>query len=138
MMTAKKEKTAVGQEVFTMCDKCKVQLDHVVVSLNMDGIIEDVKCDICGSEHKYLSEKKVSPRKGMRAKKKDPARDFELLAEKFKEKKPVHYSTSGLFKADDVIDHDAFGIGIVVSTSYQKMDVIFSDQPRMLVYNRQM
>ena len=74
--------------------------------------------------------------KRVRTKKKDPARDFELLAEKFKEKKPVRYSMSGSFNADDVIDHNTFGIGIVISISYKKMDVVFADQSRVLVCNR--
>ena len=75
-------------------------------------------------------------KKGVRRKKIDPARDFELLAEKFKEKKPLHYRMSGSFKTDDVIDHNTFGIGIVVNASYDYLDVVFSDQARMLVCNR--
>ena len=55
----------------------------------------------------------------MRTQKKDPARDFEQLAEKLKGKKSVRYSMSGLFNANDVIDHETFGIGIVISTSYE-------------------
>ena len=78
----------------------------------------------------------MTPKKSARTKKKDPAIDFELLAEKFKGKKPVRYSMSGSFKANDVIDHDTFGIGIVISTSDNKMDVIFSDKLRILVCNR--
>ena len=135
-MIENKDKTPVGQNVVTMCTKCKIQLDHLVVSHNMEGIIEKVKCHTCGSEHKYNPEKKKSPQKGARAKKKDPARDFELLAETFKEKKPVRYSMSGSFKPDDVIDHNTFGMGIVISTSYKQMDVVFPDRSRILVCNR--
>ena len=80
--------------------------------------------------------KDKTPRKTKRTKKKDPARDFELLAEKLKEKKPVRYSMTGSFKADDVIDHNTFGIGIVISASNKKMDVVFADQLRILVCNR--
>ena len=83
-----------------------------------------------------MENKDKTPRKTKRTQKKDPARDFELLTEKLKEKKPVRYSMSGSFKADDVIDHNTFGIGIVVSTSYKKMDVVFADQSRILVCDR--
>ena len=51
-------------------------------------------------------------RKSVRTKKKDPAIVFELLTEKLRGRKPVRYSMSGSFKANDVIDHDTFGIGI--------------------------
>jgi hypothetical protein len=77
-----------------------------------------------------------TPRKSVRSKKKDPAKDFELLTEKFKGKKPVRYSMSGSFKADDVVDHNTFGKGIVIRTSYRKMDVVFSDKLRILVCDR--
>ena len=80
--------------------------------------------------------KDKTPRKSVRSKKKDPAKDFELLTEKFEGKKPVRYSMSGSFKADDVIDHNTFGKGIVISTSNKKMDVVFSDRLRILVCNR--
>jgi hypothetical protein len=77
-----------------------------------------------------------TPRKSVRSKKKDPAKDFELLTEKFKGKKPVRYSMSGSFKADDVVNHSTFGKGIVIRTSYRKMDVVFSDKLRILVCDR--
>jgi hypothetical protein len=137
MMIENGDKTPVAQNVVTMCNKCKTLLDHVIVSRNMEGIIEKVKCCTCGKEHKYRPEKKGPAKKGVRTKKTDPARDFKLLTEKFKEKKPVTYSMSGSFKADDVIDHDTFGMGIVISTSNKKMDVVFSDRPRILVCERQ-
>ena len=75
-------------------------------------------------------------RKSVRTKKKDPAIVFELLTEKLRGRKPVRYSMSGSFKANDVIDHDTFGIGIVISSSYTKMEVVFPDKIRMLVCNR--
>ena len=83
-----------------------------------------------------IENKDKTPRKRVKTKKKDSARDFELLIEKFKEKNPVRYSISGSFKADDVIDHNTFGIGIVISTFDKKMDVAFADQSRILVYDR--
>jgi hypothetical protein len=135
-MIENKDKTPVAQNVVTKCTKCKIQLEHVVVSHNKEGIIEKVKCLTCGSEHKYRPEKKNPSKKGVRTKKTDPARDFGLLTEKFKGKDPVRYSMSGSFKADDVIDHNTFGMGIVISTSYKQMDVVFSDRPRILVCNR--
>jgi hypothetical protein len=84
-----------------------------------------------------MTEKKDrTSRKSVRSKKKDPAKDFELLTEKLKGKKPVRYSMSGSFKADDVVNHSTFGKGIVISTSYKKMDVVFSDKLRILVCDR--
>ena len=71
-----------------------------------------------------------------RTQKIDPSRDFNTLTEKFKEKKPVSYNMSGSFKADDMIKHKTFGLGIVINASYERMEVVFSDRPRILVCNR--
>jgi len=80
--------------------------------------------------------KDKTPRKRVKTQKKDPERDFELLMEKLKGKKTVPYSMSESFKAHDVIDHDTFGKGIVIMTSHEKMDVVFSDKLRVLVFNK--
>ena len=83
-----------------------------------------------------IENKDKTPRKRVKTKKNVPARDFELLIEKFKEKNPVRYSISGSFKADDVIDHNIFGKGIVISISNKKIVVLFCDKPRILVCDR--
>jgi hypothetical protein len=135
--------TPVAQNVISKCTKCKMDLNHVVVSHSSEGIVERVKCLTCGGEHKYRPVKKSAPKKtvkaakkGTRNKKADYAKDFEGLAEKFKDKEPLHYSMAGLFKKDDVIDHTTFGMGIVISVSYQRMEVAFPEGPRVLVCNR--
>ena len=134
-MTDNKDKTPVAQDVITMCTKCKLELNHIVIIHNTDGFVERVKCHTCGSEHKYRPVKKKAPKKRV-VKKVDPARDFEKLAEKYKEKEHVPYSMSGSFESNDVIDHDTFGMGIVINVFYQKMEVAFSGGPRLLVTDR--
>jgi len=142
-MVTKIDKTPVAKNLLTKCTKCKTELEHIVVSHNADGIVERVKCLTCESEHKYRPakkkavKKKAAPRKkATRAKKEDPARNFEKLSEKFKGKKQLLYTMEGSFKADDVIDHPTFGMGIVVAATSKKMEVIFQEKPRILVCNR--
>jgi hypothetical protein len=90
-------------------------------------------------EHTPLDGKKIKAvrKKAVRPKKVDPAKDFELLTEKFKGKKPRSYSMSGSFRAEDVIEHSTFGVGIVISAFNKQMEVVFSDRPRILVFNRE-
>ena len=141
-MIKDKNRTPVAQDLVTRCTKCKLELSHVVVFHNEDGVVERVKCKTCGSEHKYRPGKKKAPAKIPKKKKRTVtkkehfAKKFEILAEKFKEKEPVNYSMSGSFKPDDVIDHKTFGMGIVTSVSYQKMEVAFSEGPRLLSCDR--
>jgi DNA replicative helicase MCM subunit Mcm2 (Cdc46/Mcm family) len=140
-MTKTKDRTPVAQTVATMCMKCEMELNHVVVAHNAEGLVEKVKCNTCGSEHKYHPDKKrvtkKTPKKTIRTQEMDLTKTFEKLAEKFKEKKPLPYSMSGSFKNDDVIDHKTFGMGIVTGATHDKMEVAFSDGPRILVCNRQ-
>lgn len=142
IMKKDKDRTPVAKDLVTLCTRCGLELSHVVVVHNLQGIVERVKCKTCGSEHKYHPEKKTPPPKTPRPKKpaipkrKDPAKEFQKLSEKFKEKKSIAYSISGLFQPDDVIDHKTFGTGIVTSVSYQKMEVAFSEGRRILACNR--
>jgi len=140
-MTKDKDRTPVAQNVITICTKCEMELDHVVVAHNAAGIVERVKCHTCGGEHKYRPDKKRATKKTsvkqISTKEVDSTETFERLAQKFKEKKPLPYRMSGSFKNDDVIDHRTFGMGIVISASHDKMEVAFSDGPRILVCNRE-
>ncbi|MBM3301253.1 MAG: hypothetical protein FJY85_15030 [Deltaproteobacteria bacterium] len=140
-MTKDKDRTPVAQNVFTMCTKCEMELNHVVVAHGAGGVVERVKCHTCGSEHKYRPDKKKATKKpskkSISPKEVDSTKAFEKLAEKFKEKKALPYSMSGSFKNDDVIDHKTFGTGIVTGASYDKMEVAFSDGPRVLACNRE-
>ncbi|MBN2034556.1 MAG: hypothetical protein JW836_14885 [Deltaproteobacteria bacterium] len=140
-MTKDKDRTPVAENVITKCMKCNMELNHVVVANNAAGIVERVKCLTCGSEHKYRPEKKKATRKTSKksifTREVDLEKTFETLAQKFKEKKPLPYKISESFKNDDVIDHKTFGMGFVISASCDKMEVVFSDRPRLLACNRE-
>ena len=139
-MTKDKDRTPVSENVITKCTKCNMELNHVVVANNAAGIVERVQCLTCGSEHKYHPEKKKATKrtskKSIFTQEVDLTKTFETLAQKFKEKKPLPYRMSGSFKNDDVIDHNTFGMGIVINASCDKMEVVFSDRPRLLACNR--
>jgi hypothetical protein len=137
-MADDKNRTPVAQNLFTMCTKCELELNHIVIAHNSKGTVERVKCLTCGTEHKYRADKKkAAVKKGTVTRKVDFSKTYEALAEKFRDKIPLPYSMSGLFKKDDVIDHKTFGMGIVTNASYDKMEVAFQDGPRHLVCNRQ-
>jgi len=95
-MTKDKNRTPVAQNVVTMCTKCEMELNHVVVAHNATGIVERVKCHTCGSEHKYRPDKKraakKSSKKSIGTHDADLTKTFEELAEKFKKKERLPYS----------------------------------------------
>lgn len=140
-MTKDKDRTPVAEDVATLCTKCEMELNHVVVAHNAEGIVERVKCRTCGSEHKYHPDKKrpgkKTAKKSISIQEVDLTKTFEKLAEKFKEKQRLPYTMSGSFKNDDVIEHKTFGMGIVTGATHDKIEVCFSDRPRILVCNRE-
>ena len=138
-----KDRTPVAQNLMTFCTRCKMELKHVVVFHGVDGMVEKVKCLTCGSEHKYHSDRKKKSAKTEKVRKKNPpaakrrdSSEFEALSEIFGQKEPIPYSMSGAFKAEDVIEHKAFGKGFVTSVSFQKMIVVFLSETRTLACNR--
>ena len=139
-MIKDKVRTPVAKTVVTMCTRCEMELNHVVLVHNAGGFVERVKCNTCGSEHKYRHDKKTPPgkiaKKTIRTKSGDFTKTFEKLAEKFKDKEPIPYSMSGSYKNDDVIVHKTFGMGIVTKVSNHKIEMIFSGGPRVLVCDR--
>jgi len=147
-MTQDKDKTPVAQNIATRCTKCKMELNHTVISHTLEGIVARVQCRTCGSEHKYYpAKKKAAPRAARTArstagqtaaarKAAIDALDFERLSEKLRNRERVPYSMSGSFKFNDVIDHAAFGIGIVIKLFHQRMDVLFSDGLKTLACDK--
>ncbi len=139
-MTQDKDRTPVALSITTLCTKCKMQLNHIVMCHTMEGIVARVKCRTCGSEHKYHPEKKKTPRKTARvttrtaaSKKVSAAPDFAEFSEQIKNKESIPYTMSGSFKVGDVIDHATYGKGLVTKTSRQRIWVLFFDGPRTLV-----
>ena len=143
-MTQDKDRTPVAQDITTLCTKCKMELNHTVIAHTEDGIVARVQCRTCGSEHKYHPEKKKASRKAASATGKTPRQkaagrktstvpDLAKLLEKVKDKTTVPYSMSGTFRVNDVIDHATFGVGLVMKTSRQRINVLFSDALRTLV-----
>jgi len=92
-MTKDKDRTPVAENVMTMCTKCEMELNHVVVAHNAGGIVERVKCHTCGSEHKYRPDKiratKKASKKSISTHEVHLTQTFEELAEKFKKKDAI-------------------------------------------------
>jgi len=136
------DKTPVARVIVTRCRKCKLELSHTVVAHNREGIVAKVKCNTCGSEHKYYPEKKRLATKKKKeeaaklAKQNREAKEYAGLLEQNLEKKVKPYSMSLNYSDHDVIDHKTFGKGIITKVNDQKMDVLFEMGHRMLACGR--
>ncbi len=141
----------VGNNIDAYCTKCKLLLSHTVVS-EVGGVAHNVQCKTCGSQHKYRrapSERKtggktvrevLSRRASVNSAGKQPL-NATLLWE-LKHRDLDHdtaireYRMNDKYKAGEVIQHHAFGVGFVERiTSDTRMNVLFKDAVKMMAMN---
>ena len=133
------DRTPVAKDIITICSKCKLELSHIVVRHNIEGIVDRVKCHTCGFEHKYKPVKKKSETAKKRkspVRKKSAEKEYESLMEKNMHIVPVPYSMKASFSEGDIIDHKTFGKGIVLATSFERIEVLFQEGLKMLAADK--
>ena len=143
MIDIEKDKVPVAGDILTRCTKCKLELRHIVVSHNSEGIVGRVKCCTCGGEHKYYSDqqralaKKKKEKAAKVAKKDRDAERYARLLEQNQGKKKIPYGMFQKYKDHDIIDHKTFGTGVITTAYSQKIDVLFETGLRILACNRE-
>ncbi|GFO68059.1 hypothetical protein GMLC_16380 [Geomonas limicola] len=141
----------VGDIVDSQCTRCKALLNHTIIAM-VAGQVVRVKCNTCGSEHnhrpaKEAKEPKVAATKAAsartsttgaapRSRAKVPAQSDESIWEEMI--RPLDpdlagpYSMEGKFKANTLMAHPSFGIGVVVSCQSGKVEVVFKTGRKLL------
>jgi sulfite reductase alpha subunit-like flavoprotein len=133
------DRTPVAKDIITVCSRCKLELNHIVVRHNAEGIVDRVKCHTCGFEHKYKPVKKkaaTTKKRKSPARKKSPEKQYEALMAKNSEVVPVPYSMKASYSEGDIIDHKTFGKGIVIETSFERIEVLFQDGAKTLAADK--
>ena len=141
-------KTA-GDSVESQCTKCKALLNHTIIAL-VAGKVARVKCNTCGSEHNHrpVKEPKVAAVKGAKVEKEKVAKapraktvkaptisDEEIWEEMIRPLDPdlaVPYNMEGKFRANSLLAHPTFGIGMVSSCQTGKIEVVFKAGRKLL------
>jgi len=138
---------AAGDPVESQCTRCKALLNHTIIAL-VAGKVARVKCNTCGSEHNHrpAKEPKVAVVKGPKAEKvaraprakavKVPAiSDEEIWEGLIRPLDPdlaVPYNMEGKFRANSLLAHPTFGIGMVSSSQTGKIEVVFKMGRKLL------
>ncbi len=139
---------AVGQEIISYCLSCKLDLKHVVVAHKSgnSGAIAKVKCGTCMQIHAFRSNPgEKANQAAIKRKAKGPAREKAQVVPievewreqlSAKQNAPqIEYAPSKEFKAGDVIDHHAFGCGVVKTVrDGNKFEVIFQRDVKILIH----
>ena len=139
------ERLEPGSFVPAVCTRCKAALRHTVVAL-VDGVPKRVRCNTCGGEHVYHAPPSDDQSEERPAAKPRPARApkagtaeaawTEQLAAASKGS-GRRYAATEFFKPGQVMDHPAFGPGIVQRLAGPgKILVLFRDGARTLVCGR--
>jgi len=121
----------LGGEVETRCGKCKEIREHVIAALKENGEIARVECLTCRSNHIYREAKTTtrttSGRGTTRGTKKDGASGDSpgpLRA----------YSMQERFSIGDRLEHQKFGLGVVIDVRASKIDVKFGRELKTLIH----
>jgi hypothetical protein len=125
----------VGQDLDAWCNKCKLELAHVVVSLNATGRPHRVECKTCRDVHAYRLE---APTPGRAQSSSTPRKtDYERGLRDRDLSEAVPYDTRRTYAVDDLIRHKTLGVGLVTaSRADQKIEVLFPDGPKLLICGR--
>jgi len=144
---------SVGDNIDSYCLKCKLVLAHVIL-FKVDGVVNRVKCNTCGAEHKYRAtmpgvKKTAAVRTPGAARGRKPAAakvtvtvndaplQWNLRSRNMPPKTSIQdYYVKDTFKVKQVINHPVFGVGFVEKVASDKsIFVLFSDKVRLMGMN---
>ncbi len=140
----------IGKDIDAFCTKCKMLLNHVVVS-ELRGSVSKVQCRTCGSVHKYRGgDKKVTTEKRertTRTTKAKSSRENQASAEiqaRWQKKKDtvpadpviIDYRIGGDYRASDIVRHATFGLGFVERVlNKTRVEILFQTGLKEMVMN---
>ena len=133
---------AVAKNFYYPCSKCDAERYHRVLT-HLSETEAKLECEVCGSKKKYkignemAAKKKTTKKKTTRKKKNTHEDTWNELKEKYSDLPPEVYSVRGSFRADTVIDHPTFGIGVVTESHTRKIEVCFEESMKTLMHRRE-
>jgi hypothetical protein len=134
MSTTKKYQ--VGEEITSVCTKCKLALDHTIAAMVGERVAK-VQCKTCGGLHRYVNPAATESPARKAAKQTKLEHAWEALIQSSSSKKKQPYTFAGPFKQNDLIDHAQFGLGVVTERlSWDKIQVTFKEGQKILLSKR--
>lgn len=140
----------VGKEILSFCNKCKLTLAHIIVTMKSHTDADKVMCKTCKGTHTFkdpsATKKSATPKvakiTGMKlgkakAKSTQTVEELWTSAMNRTTRHSKEYSIKGIFEVGDLIAHPTFGPGIVERIlDGSKIEVIFRDDFRTLVHKK--
>lgn len=141
---------AVASKFHTFCKKCDSDRYHVVLTHPTSSSAK-LQCEVCKAKSTYKLPKAgavpgAKKLTGAAAKRKEASQtakknahntEYNQLLEASKTTDAQKYNMKLKFAVNQQIDHPKFGVGVIRSAQHDKIEVVFPDEVRMLVHNRQ-
>ena len=133
---------SVGQEIEAYCGKCQVVQGHTVVELKGPRISR-VRCETCKDVHAFRKTHPKPTAASAEAQKAATERRrvakaaaaFAAAMDNTDATNAVPYRHTTRFDADDIIEHQAFGVGRVMRIlADNKIEVLFRSSSKILVH----
>lgn len=132
---------AVAKKVFYPCKKCETDRYQVVVTHTSLSAAR-LECEVCKTKNTFKLEEPKTRARSTTAKKGSATTRANAHVARWTDlrdktgDKPMPYTMKSEFEVGAVVQHPKFGLGFVVQTTGQAIQVIFEDQERSLVHNR--
>ena len=131
----------VAKKVFYPCKKCETERYQVVIA-HATPKSARLECEVCKTKNLMAI---VEPKKGRAAVPKKKASASKAASELARWQqlrdsnhgKPTPYNMKSVFETGAALEHPKFGLGFVIHSSVQAIQVVFEDAERSLVHNRQ-
>lgn len=135
--------TQVGKDIIAYCTRCKMDLSHIIVSMQGDRIAK-VECKTCRSPRKYRGAKGVNDPTAVAKRKRSASVKADVipveeawmkLMHQSKGKPMLGYDYKKKYSEGDVITHQSYGDGVVEKILYpNKIQVVFQSDIKTLIH----
>lgn len=129
------ERNSAGRSIESYCTRCKLNLDHTIMATDREEIVR-VRCKTCGTTHKFkglADARKIRKQRTLKSAGEEATAEIiwetGIAEAKGKER---DYDVSVKYGIGDVVNHQAFGKGIVVRLHTNKCSMLFKDKERLM------
>ncbi|MGE4133212.1 MAG: hypothetical protein AB7F86_16335 [Bdellovibrionales bacterium] len=132
----------VAKKVFYPCKKCETDRYQVVLA-HTSLKTARLECEVCKTKNIFTVEEPKKSRSAVPKKSKKASSNraaahvakWTQLRDSATDK-PEPYNMKNLFETGVAVEHPKFGLGFVISSNGQAIQVVFEDEERSLVHNR--
>ncbi len=137
----------VAKSFFTFCKKCDVDRYHKVIT-HTSSTSAKIECEVCHSKKTYTlpkagsamakkTNKTTSTGAKKTSRKSSHADEYGQLMTNHGSEKGLPFSIKSKYELNQKIDHPKFGAGFVKSVLIDRVDVMFQDELKTLMHNKQ-